>query len=1604
MKRIIVTRAVVASACIATMMVFIGCPDNTTDTPGGGSTAQYICANGTPVTGTPAGSSDVEQCQSCTSGYTLSGNPGADGTTCLKDAVDNTAPTFTVQPAVKPGSIGATSVTVTLTASEVGKVFWALYADGTPAPGDAAALIHDATRDTPPSTVAARSAAAQVDTTTDAVEIALTGLTKSTTYNFYAVLQDSAGNTSDLSPTLEITTASTATYTCENGTAKGGTPTGGADIVACQSCNPGFKLTGAPGATTTACVATQYTCENGTAKGGTPGGTADIVACQSCSSGFKLTGNAGADTTACVDTQYTCPDGIAKTGSKPAGTADIVACQSCSTGFKLTGTPGENTTACVQDTADSTPPTFIAGPTLDTTTDTTATVKLTASEAGKLFWVLYADGTPAPATDAALISDATVDTRPNAVIARSATAGVAVTLAEVTLTLTELTPATSYDFYAVLQDSAGNTGKISSPLEIPTAASAPPQPDFTVIVTANPTATTFGESVALSARVTNTGIADAINTTLKWYRSSDVTIDLSDTPLGDAVAVAALAAGATSSALTTSVTAPATPGTLYYGACVTAISGEATAANNCHSVAITVTATPEPDLTVADPTASSSTVTRGDPFTLTTTVTNSGSAAAAATNLQWYSSPDTTIGTDDIALGSPVTVAALAAGASSNSLSSSAITAPAAPGMYHYGACVVAVTDEANTENNCSASVTVTVPPIYTCSNGTAKTDTPAANADIEGCSSCETGYKLGGSGGDDCVATVYTCTDGTAKTGSPAGNADVGLCASCISGFKLAAPNNGTIGDDGTTCVATQYTCTDGTGKDGSPTGNNDVGACQRCNPGFKLSGTAGENNTTCVATQYTCPATGTAKTGTPTGNADVLACQSCSSGFKLTGDAGADNTTCVATQYTCTDGMPADGKPNTNADAEKCKSCNVGFTLNTTSNQCTDNPPTFSAGPTFDRSTDTSATVKLTASEAGKLFWVLYTDNAPAPANAAALIAAASGGNAGVKQSGDSETVTPDEKTVTIGGLTANTPYDFYAVLQDSAGNSSTVSRKLDIATATGYTCINGMPKAGSPGGSDNVALCASCNSGFKLAAPSGGSIGDDGTTCVATVYTCSNGTPADGKPTGTADVAQCKSCKSGYALNSNTLCAYSSKDFNTLNAAGNNIPVGIWSDDTTMWVADDGEDKIYAYNLATKARESTKEIALAEDNTDPYGIWSDGTTMWVADWDDNKIYAYNLATKARDPDKDFDTLTAAGNTGPQGIWSDDTTMWVADDDAKIYAYTLATKARDATNDFDTLQAAGNTRPAGIWSDDTTMWVVDIGKDKLYAYNLATKARDSAQDITLAAGNTDPYGIWADDTTMWVADFSDDKIYAYTLATKARDTRDTAQDFNTLTAAGNTGSQGIWSDSTTVWVVDIGKDKLYAYNLATKARDPDKDFDTLSAAGNTDPRGIWSDGTTVWVADDGDNKLYAYDMSSKARDTGKDFDTLQAAGNTDPAGIWSDGTTMWVADDGDNKLYAYDMSSKARDTGKDFDTLKAAGNTDPRGIWSDGTTMWVADYDDSKLYAYTMSSKARDTGKDFNTLTAAGNTLPTGIWSDGATMWVVDWFDEKIYAYPVP
>ena len=396
-------------------------------------------------------------------------------------------------------------------------------------------------------------------------------------------------------------------------------------------------------------------------------------------------------------------------------------------------------------------------------------------------------------------------------------------------------------------------------------------------------------------------------------------------------------------------------------------------------------------------------------------------------------------------------------------------------------------------------------------------------------------------------------------------------------------------------------------------------------------------------------------------------------------------------------------------------------------------------------------------------------------------------------------------------------------------------------------------------------------------------------------------------------------------------------------------NAFPQGIWSDGETMWVADFNADRIFAYDISdiTNVRpDSDKNISLVAKNGDARGIWGKTTgtrtTLWVADNIESRIFAYDISdidngNVSHDENSEFDLETSnanfeENNQGAQGIWSDGTTLWVVDVFGDhIFTYTLVGGARDTDSEFDLFVA--NDNPRGIWSNGETLWVADSTADHIFAYTLNTGMRDTRRDINLATDNANPTDIWSDGDTMWVAD---------------------------ITFADSTGRRRVFAyDISDIDNGNVSRDadKDIALALATDAIPGGRP----AMPANAFPQGIWSDGTTLWVADSlfRNTFMYAYTLRTGMPDNSREFNF--SVGNDDPRGIWSDGLNMWVSVDtgiNNNRVELYNRSTGMRNTSRRL-TL-AGANDEPRGIWGKitgtRTTLWVADQDDGRAYAYTL------------------------------------------------
>ena len=146
-------------------------------------------------------------------------------------------------------------------------------------------------------------------------------------------------------------------------------------------------------------------------------------------------------------------------------------------------------------------------------------------------------------------------------------------------------------------DESDATNNCSSAVSVIVSAQPPPpqtNPDLEVqSPSVNDSSLDTGASFTLSATVRNAGDGAAAATTLRYYRSTDAAITSADTSVGTD-AVGGLSAGATSPE-SISLTAPASAGTYYYGACVDEVTDESDATNNCSSaVSVIVSAQPPP--------------------------------------------------------------------------------------------------------------------------------------------------------------------------------------------------------------------------------------------------------------------------------------------------------------------------------------------------------------------------------------------------------------------------------------------------------------------------------------------------------------------------------------------------------------------------------------------------------------------------------------------------------------------------------------------------------------------------------------------------------------------------------------------------------------------------------------------------------------------------------------------------------------------------------------------------------------------------------------------------------------------------------------------------
>ena len=191
-------------------------------------------------------------------------------------------------------------------------------------------------------------------------------------------------------------------------------------------------------------------------------------------------------------------------------------------------------------------------------------------------------------------------------------------------------------------------------------------------------------------------------------------------------------------------------------------------------------------------------------------------------------------------------------------------------------------------------------------------------------------------------------------------------------------------------------------------------------------------------------------------------------------------------------------------------------------------------------------------------------------------------------------------------------------------------------------------------------------------------------------------------------------------------------------------NTNPRGITAHDNKLWVVDNGDDKVYVYNL-DGTRNASLDFDLDTDNSSPTGITYFSKHFWILDGTDDAVYQYNSTRHV----SASMTLPPA-NAQPVGITALDNKIWIADSDDSVYVY-LSDGTPDLLSIFEL--SADNTGPKGITALDGKLWVVDPTDDIVYAY-YPDGTPDPSADFALTGLNTVGDGITAHNDIFYVVD----------------------------------------------------------------------------------------------------------------------------------------------------------------------------------------------------------------------------------------------------------
>jgi len=320
----------------------------------------------------------------------------------------------------------------------------------------------------------------------------------------------------------------------------------------------------------------------------------------------------------------------------------------------------------------------------------------------------------------------------------------------------------------------------------------------------------------------------------------------------------------------------------------------------------------------------------------------------------------------------------------------------------------------------------------------------------------------------------------------------------------------------------------------------------------------------------------------------------------------------------------------------------------------------------------------------------------------------------------------------------------------------------------------------------------------------------------------------------------------------------------------------------------------DAVYEYDLSTAWNTSTSSLvasySVASQDTFPKGLFfkPDGSKMYIAGDGADKIYEYNLSTAWDITTTSFvqSEFTAAV---PAAIFckSDGYTIYVLGNSTDgIYQYALSTAwdtstisiPNPTTNYWEfPFGSPGPTSASDIFfkPDGTKAYVIDEfgASNRAYEYDLSVPWDITTTSFvqSVLTSVSDPNGLFfkPDGLKMYLCDNSNNRVYEYDLSV-AWDISTSSLSQNSSVSTEDNEPHGIFfkPDGTKLYMVGTQNDSVYEYDLSTPWDIGWKTFQqSFSIGSSTDPKGIFfrTDGAKMYVTLSATGVVRQYDLSTE-------------------------------------------------------------------------------------------------------------------------------------------